>query len=100
VAEGSVSVRVTADETPEVQKHFDSAKFSEITDLDPPRVEVSAHGTMARFVGHVRVRGTRRDANGSEVPLNFDAAWINIWQKKGGTWRIVARANTEKDTAS
>jgi ketosteroid isomerase-like protein len=99
VADGSVGLRATAAEKPGVQKYFDSVKFAEVTDLDPPHVEVSSDGTMAWLLGHVRVRGTQRDAKDAEVPLAFDAAWIDIWQKKGGSWRIVARANTEKDNA-
>lgn len=97
VADGSVALRTTADERLGVQEYFDSVKFADITDLDPPHVEVSSDGTMAWLLGHVRVHGTRRGAKGTEVLLDFDAAWIDVWQKKDGEWRIVARANTEKD---
>jgi hypothetical protein len=82
-----------------VQEYFDSVKFADITDLDPPHVEVSSDGTMAWLLGHVRVRGTQCEAKGTEVPLAFDAAWIDVWQKQAGGWRIVARATTEKDNA-
>jgi hypothetical protein len=60
-----------------------------VTDLDPPKVEVSLDGTMAWLFGHVRLRGTQRKAKGVEVPLAFDAAWIDVWQKKtadGESW--------------
>ncbi len=97
VADGTVALRTTAEEKPRVQAYFDSVKFADITDLDPPRVEVSLDGTMAWLLGHVRVRGTQRKVRGVEVPLAFDAAWIDVWQKKPGGWRIVARANAEKD---
>jgi ketosteroid isomerase-like protein len=99
VADGTVGLRSTAAEKPGVQKYFDSVEFADITDLDLPHVEVSSDGTMAWMLGHVRVRGTQRQAEGAEVPLAFDAAWIDVWQKKAGGWRIVARANTEKKDA-
>src|SRR5579872_2129982 len=99
VSDGTIVVHTIAEEKPRVQKYFDSVKFSEITDLDPPRVEVSSDGTMAWFLGHVRVRGIQHNEKGVNVPLAFDAAWINVLQKKDGVWRVVARANTEKDTA-
>jgi hypothetical protein len=99
VADGSVALRTTAAEKQGVQQYFDSVKFADITDLDPPHVEVSSDGTMAWLLGHVRVRGTQRQAKGAEVSLSFDASWIDVWQKKADGWRIVARANTEKDNA-
>ena len=99
VADGAVALRTTAAAKPGIQEYFDSVKFTDITDLDPPHVEVSSDGTMAWLLGHVRVRGTQREANGAQTPLAFDAAWIDVWQKKAGGWRIVARANTEQNSA-
>jgi ketosteroid isomerase-like protein len=99
VVDGTVALRTTAAVKPGVQEYFDSVKFADITDLDPPHVEVSSDGTMAWLLGHVRVRGTQREAKGAEVPLAFDAAWIDVWQKKASGWRIVARANTERDNS-
>jgi ketosteroid isomerase-like protein len=99
VADGTVALRTITAEKLRIQEYFDSVKFADITELDPPHVEVSSDGTMAWLLGHVRVRGTQREAKGVEVPLAFDAAWIEVWQKKDGRWRIVARANTEKDNA-
>lgn len=99
VTDGTVALTTTAAEKPGVQEYFDSVKFTDISELDPPHVEVSSDGTMAWMLGHVRVRGTQREAKGAEVPLAFDAAWIDVWQRKAGGWRIVARANTEKDNA-
>jgi hypothetical protein len=97
VADGTVGLRPTAEEKPRVQDYFDSVTFADIKDLDPPHVEVSSDGTMAWLLGHVQVRGTQRKPKGAEVPLAFDAAWIDVWQKKPGGWRIVARASTQKD---
>jgi hypothetical protein len=99
VADGTVALRTTAPAKPGVQENLDRVTIADITDLDPPHVEVSSDGTMAWLLGHVRVRGTQREANGAETPLAFDAAWIDVWQKKAGGWRIVARANTEQNRA-
>lgn len=56
VADGTVSLRVTEIEKATTQQYFDRVKFSEITDLDSPHVEISNDGTMAWLMGHVRVR--------------------------------------------
>lgn len=99
VADGTVALRVREIEKARTQQYFDSVKFSEITDLDSPHLEISDDGTMAWLIGHVRVRGVQRGAQGKEAPLAFDAAWIDVWQKKDSRWRIVAHANTQKDDA-
>jgi ketosteroid isomerase-like protein len=99
VADGTVALRVREVDKATTQQYFDSVKFSEITDLDSPHVEISNDGTMAWLMGHVRVRGVQRGAQGKEAPLAFDAAWIDVWQKKDGRWQIVAHANTQKDNA-
>jgi hypothetical protein len=96
-ADGRVALRNTAAVTPQVQEYFDSVQFTKIDDLEPPHVEVSSDGTMAWLLGHVRVSGTQLHAKGAQTPLSFDAAWIDVWQKKSGKWRMVARANTERN---
>ena len=100
VADGTVGLRTTAAEKPRVQEYLDSVRFTDITDLDPPHVEVSSDGTTAWMLGHVRVRGIQREAKGVELAVDFDAAWIDVLQKKTDGWRIVARASTEKDHAA
>jgi hypothetical protein len=83
VADGTVALNTIAAEKPRVQEYFDSVKFTDITDVDPPRFQVSSDGTMAWLLGHVRVRGTQHSAKG-EVPLAFEAAWIDVYEKKAG----------------
>jgi len=100
VADGNVTRKTVAGERSEVQAYFDSVEFGDIVDLDPPHLEFSPDGNMAWFVGHVRVTATQRQADGTKTPLAFDAAWINVWEKKSGQWKIVADANTEKNNAS
>jgi len=100
VSDGAVATRTTAIERPKVQMYLDGIEFAEITDLDPPRVEISADGTMAWLMGHVRVHGAQRQTDGTKTQLSFDAAWIDIWEKKSNGWRIVARANTEKENST
>jgi len=99
VADGTVAPGTLAGEKARVQQYLDSVNFSEVSDIDPPHVEVSADGMMAWLMGHVRVRGTRAGEKGADAILAFDAAWIDVWEKKADGWRIVARANTEKNVA-
>jgi hypothetical protein len=52
---------------------------------------------MAWFVGHVRVKATEKDAKGRIKRLDFDAAWVNVWEKKPEGWRIVVHGDTQKN---
>jgi hypothetical protein len=97
VSNGTVQSRTKAEALPELQDYLDSVKFEEIADVNPPHIEIADDGSMAWVLGHVRVRGTERQQNGSERPLAFESAWVDVWQKKAGAWRIVVHANTEHD---
>jgi hypothetical protein len=100
VTGGDIALRQKPAAQRTLQEYLDSVTFTEIVDLDPPQVEVSSDGMMAWLLGHVHVRGVQHAAHGAQSPLDFDAAWIDVWQKKDGEWRIVARANTQKDHTS
>jgi hypothetical protein len=60
VADGTVALTTTAAEKPGVQEYFDSVKFVDITDLDPPHVEVSSDGTMAWMSGCAGLNAKRK----------------------------------------
>ena len=100
VSDGTVRSRTKSEALPGLQNYLDSVKFEEITDLDPPHIEIADDGSMAWLLGHVRVRGTQRQPNGSEKSLAFESAWVDVWEKKAGAWRMIVHANTEHDDAA
>jgi len=96
VSDGEVAKQTKAGELPKVQKYLDGVKFEELKELEPPRIKISGDGTMAWFVGHVRVRATEKDAKGRVKRLDFESAWVNVWEKKAEGWRIVVHGDTQK----
>jgi hypothetical protein len=97
VSDGEVEKQNRATEIPKVQAYLDGVKFEELKEVEAPRIKVSADGTMAWFVGHVRVRATEKIEKGKVKRLDFDAAWVNVWEKKAEGWRIVVHGDTQKN---
>lgn len=97
VSDGEVEKQTKASEVPKVQAYLDGVKFEELKEVEPPRIKISGDGTMAWFVGHVRVKATEKDSKGRTKRLDFDAAWVNVWEKKPEGWRIVVHGDTQKN---
>jgi hypothetical protein len=71
-----------------------SVRFAEYIDMVPPVVHVSADGTAGWVVAQVRARGTMvADASGS---IQFQSAWIELYEKRGGVWRRVGNVSNFK----
>jgi hypothetical protein len=71
-----------------------SVRFSEYVDMVPPVVHVSADGTAGWVVVQVRARGTLvADASRS---VQFQSAWIELYEKRGGAWRRVGNVSNFK----
>ena len=77
--------------------YFGQTTFEAVTDLAPPDVHISPDGTVAWLRGEVEIRASQVDAAGRSQPLHFRAAWLDIYEKRAGRWRLVARPNTQRD---
>jgi hypothetical protein len=71
-----------------------SVRFAEYIDMVPPVVHVSADGTAGWVIVQVRARGTAvADASRS---IQFQSAWIELYEKRGGAWRSVGNVSNFK----
>ena len=71
-----------------------SVRFAEYVDMVPPVVHVSADGTAGWVFVQVRARGTLvADASRS---IQFESAWIELYEKRGGVWRSVGNVSNFK----
>jgi hypothetical protein len=74
--------------------YLKSVKFSEYVDVVPPVVKVSADGTLGWVIVQVRAHGT--SANGDGRTLQFQSAWIELYEKQGGDWRRTGNVSNFK----
>lgn len=77
-------------------KYFANFKFDEWSDIDPPKITVSNDGTMATKSVKKRVRGTYRYADGKEETDDTTFAWLEVWLKIDGKWKVTMIASTVK----
>ena len=69
-------------------------RFAEYVDVVPPVVHVSADGTAGWVIAQVRARGTGADGAGRTI--QFESAWIELYEKRGGSWRRVGNVSNFK----
>jgi hypothetical protein len=74
-----------------------SIRFEQYEDLVPPIPSVSEDGTLGWVVVQIRARGVRRTESGSEEPIEYVSAWIEMYRKLDGRWRRVGNVSNFKE---
>jgi hypothetical protein len=69
-------------------------RFAEYIDVVAPVVHVSADGTAGWVIAQVRARGS--EVGGTGRSLQFESAWIELYEKRGGAWRRVGNVSNFK----
>lgn len=78
------------------KKYFASVKFQEWSDIAPPVVKISKDGTLATMTVSKRVRAMYKNEKGEEESDHSIFAWLTIWEKIEGKWKVVTIASTAK----
>jgi hypothetical protein len=94
VSGGRASFRNKTEARADLQGYLAATTFEAVDDVRPPIITISADGTTAWLVGVVEVRARQRDSAGPHR-LAFQSAWVDIYEKHAGRWRLVVRANTQ-----
>ena len=69
-------------------------RFDEYVDVVAPLVHVSADGTTGWVIAQVRARGA--EVGGAGRSIQFESAWIELYEKRGGGWRRVGNVSNFK----
>lgn len=93
---GAVTTKTRAENLARVKAYFGNYKFLEWEDIKPPIIKVSKDGSMATVIIQKRVRGTYKDKKGQEQLGHTEFAWLEIWEKVSGKWKLTTIASTEK----
>lgn len=77
-----------------LKRIMNSRKHYRYDDLIRPQVTLSKDGTLGWVIVQVQAQGIRLDENSKPtVPLNFISAWIELYQKHQGAWKMVGNVS-------
>jgi hypothetical protein len=77
-----------------LQTYFDNSTFIEWDDITPPIIKVSDDATMGFVIVHKRVRLLAKDESGKEKEEIEIFAWVSVYKKIKGIWKLTAVAST------
>jgi ketosteroid isomerase-like protein len=101
ISRGRVAARTPAESRKRFQAYFDRVQFQEWDDLASPIIRISSDGQMAYVIVQKRVRLTSPDSAGMRRPENTVYAWVELYQKRGDKWTLMAVVSTDRpDDAS
>jgi hypothetical protein len=78
------------------QEYLDASTFQAWDDIGPPRIRISPDGQMAYVIVQKRVHLTTQGSGGKPVAERTRFAWLSVYEKQGGKWRLSAIASTER----
>ena len=100
VSRGGVSISPRERVRANFQPYLDSSTFQAWDDIVPPRIRISADGQMAYVIVQKRVHLTSRNASGVTEAERTRFAWLSVYEKQNGEWRMTAIASTDRPDAS
>ena len=95
VSGGRVSVGNRERGRARFQEYFDAVEFQAWDDIVPPRIRISPDGQMAYVIVEKRVHLTVKDSTSGEAE-RVRYAWMSVYEKQDGRWRLAAIASTDR----
>jgi hypothetical protein len=83
---GAVTRPVREERRARLGPYLSSTKFEVYRDRIPPIVRVSDDGSLGWVIVEAEAKGTRRAEDGTESPVEFVSAWIELYEKRDGRW--------------
>jgi reactive intermediate/imine deaminase len=75
-----------------------ATRFSVYRDRRAPIVTISDDGTRGWLLAEVEIRGVRTEAGGAaggEATVAADYAWVELYEKRDGRWRLVGNVSNQ-----
>ena len=73
-----------------------ATKFEYYRDKAAPLVKVSRDGSLGWVVAQVEARGVTVTPQGEHKPLEFEVAWIELYERRGKEWVSIGNASSFK----
>lgn len=93
---GNAANRTKAENLARFRSYFSGFKFSEWEDIKPPVIKISKDGTLATKIVQKSVKGTYKNEKGEDESDHTIFAWLEVWEKIDGKWKVSAIASTDK----
>ena len=68
--------------------------FEFYRDATPPLVKVSRDGSLGWVVAQVEARGFAVTPQGERKPVEFEVAWIELYERRGSEWVSIGNASS------
>lgn len=92
---GEISRPTLEERKQQFEQYLGATTFTEYRDVVPPIVGVSDNGNLGWVIAQVEASGTQRVA-GETRPIEFTSAWIELYEKRDGTWFQVGNVSNFK----
>jgi len=93
---GEVSRPKKAERGAQIGPYLKRTRFTEYKDLIEPIVCISQDESLAWVVVQVGASGVQKRDDGTEGPIRFVSAWIELYEKRGERWLRVGNVSNFK----
>ncbi len=71
-----------------------STNFEFYRDTVAPVVKISRDGSLGWVIAKVAARGTSATADATSVGIEFEAAWIELYERRGDEWFAIGNVSS------
>lgn len=96
VNKGEVKVAAPAENKERIAKYFNRVNFIKWDDVAEPVIRFSNDASLAYAVVQKQVILSYPDSLGKPVIDTTDFAWVSIYRKQKGKWKVEANVSTNK----
>ncbi len=77
-------------------EYLAGATFEVYRDLREQLVRISDDGSLGWLIAEVEVRGSTASSSGESQPFNDIWAWVELYEKVEGAWRLVGNVSNRR----
>lgn len=96
IQRGNSVTRTKGENLARFKQYFSGFKFQEWEDMAPPVIKISKDGTLATISVKKSVKGTYKNEKGEDEADHTIFAWLEVWEKIDGKWKVSTVASTER----